>query len=70
MLQRPHDVTRAALIGLSFASVCFIAAGTVVWLTGGIRTDVFGLPLRSTDPLKPIGIGAALAVVRLLAGAT
>jgi hypothetical protein len=66
MAHRPPTVTRTALVVLSFTGILLVVAGAAVWLGGGIRTDIFGLRLRATDPLRPIWIGVACIGARLL----
>ena len=68
MSGRSTTLTRAALVALSVLGVSLLVAGLAVWLTGGFRTDVFGLRVTATDPLRPVLIGLALIVVRLLFG--
>ena len=46
--------------------VLLVAASVVAWLNGGIRTDILGLPIRASDPVRPLGIAAVLFAVRLL----
>ncbi len=46
--------------------VLLVAASGVVWLNGGIRTDILGFPIRATDPLRPLGVAAVLFAVRLI----
>ena len=66
MPDRPHIITRAALVGLSIVGIGLLIAGVVVWLAGGFRVDLFGWRVRATDPVRPMLIGAALIVVRVL----
>jgi hypothetical protein len=47
-------------------AVAFVAATVwsgVVWVSGGVRIEVAGVPLASTDPIRPLIAAALLAVV-------
>jgi hypothetical protein len=57
---------KSALVGLSLLGLSLLIVGAAVWLSGGVQTELFGVRIRSTTPLKPIGIGAALIAIRLL----
>lgn len=57
--------TRAAVVALPLVGVSLLIIGVVVWFSGGFRTDLFGLRVRATDPLRPIVTGGALIVLRV-----
>lgn len=66
MPDRPHLITRAALVALSIIGLGLLIAGVAVWLTGGFRTDVLGWRVRATDPLRPLIMGLVLIIARVL----
>ena len=52
--------------GVGGAAVLAMAWGIAAWLTGGFDHTVAGLRLRSTNYLRPIAIGIALAIVAMV----
>lgn len=52
--------------GVGGAAVLALAWGIAAWLTGGFDHTVAGLRLRSTNYLRPIAIGIALALVAMM----
>src|SRR5262245_20453042 len=62
---RRRPATRAALA----LAICSATWSAYLWLVGGFRADVFGLTIRSRDPIRPLGVAVvSLAAVVWLAG--
>lgn len=57
---------RKVLTVVSITGVLLLIAGVLVWLTGGFRTELFGLRVSARNPRRPILIGAVLLGARLL----
>jgi len=65
VIQSPQ-LLRSGLGALSVTGILLLIAAAIVSLAGGFETDLLGLPIRATDPMRPFWIGAGLLAGRLL----
>ncbi|MEO6223599.1 MAG: hypothetical protein ABIP90_10120 [Vicinamibacterales bacterium] len=66
MISRSPNLPRSALVAMSIVGSLLLMVAAGVWLSDGFRTDILGLRIRATDPMRPFWIGTGVLAGRWL----